>query len=74
MGRSDVRGNGADKDAGISPEVESQAAELVGAVAAKEEDRPGRRFGANGRSMALLIIIWTLKDDAETYWRNSIIA
>lgn len=49
MARSDMRGDGSgnDRDAGISPEVENQAAELVGAVAAKDEERSGRRFGAS---------------------------
>lgn len=49
MGRSEMRGNGTgeEKATGISTEVETQAAELVGPVAAKEEDRPGRRFGAS---------------------------
>lgn len=46
MGRADfneARGGG---EAGISPEVETQAAELVGARS-KDDDRPGRRFGAS---------------------------
>ena len=49
MARSEMRGDGSGngKDVGVSAEVESQAAELVGAVAAKEEERPGRRFGAS---------------------------
>ncbi len=49
MGRSEMRGNGTgdERDAGISAEVETQAAELVGSMAAKEEERPGRRFGAS---------------------------
>ena len=46
MGRSDRNETGNGRDAGISPEVESQAAELVGARA-NEDDRPGRRFGAS---------------------------
>src|SRR5947207_11492191 len=47
MARSERRGSepGSDKDAGISVEVESQAAELVGARG-KEDERP-RRFGAS---------------------------
>jgi DivIVA domain-containing protein len=46
MGRSDFNVTGTGSEAGISPEVESQAAELVGART-KEDDRPGRRFGAS---------------------------
>jgi DivIVA domain-containing protein len=49
MGRSEVWGNGTgnEKATGISPEVETQAAELVGPMTAKEEDRPARRFGSS---------------------------
>src|ERR1700760_4403775 len=48
MSRPEMRGNepGHGKDAAISAEVESQAAELVGARA-KDEDRSTRRFGAS---------------------------
>src|SRR5690348_5322702 len=46
MGRADRNETGRGPEAGISPEVESQAAELVGARS-KEDDRPGRRFGAS---------------------------
>ena len=46
MGRSDRNETGNGVDSGIPPEVESQAAELVGART-KEEERPGRRFGAS---------------------------
>src|SRR5512142_829646 len=46
MGRSDRNETGTGPDAGISPEVESQAAELLSARS-KEDDRPGRRFGAS---------------------------
>jgi DivIVA domain-containing protein len=47
MARADIRGNETGRtEPEISPEVESQAAELVGARAG-EEDRPARRFGAS---------------------------
>ncbi|MGN6868916.1 MAG: DivIVA domain-containing protein [Solirubrobacteraceae bacterium] len=46
MGRADRNETGSGGEAGISPEVESQAAELVGARS-KEDERPGRRFGAS---------------------------
>jgi DivIVA domain-containing protein len=48
MARSDMRGGEAAQapEGGISPEVESQAAELVGAHT-KDEERPGRRFGSS---------------------------
>ena len=46
MGRADRNETGRGPEAGISPEVESQAAELVGARS-KEDDRPGKRFGAS---------------------------
>ena len=46
MGRADRNETGRGPEAGISPEVESQAAELVGARG-KEDDRPGKRFGAS---------------------------
>ena len=46
MARADMRGTETGKtEPGISPEVESQAAELVGARAGDDE-RPGRRFGS----------------------------
>jgi DivIVA domain-containing protein len=46
MARADMGGNeaGRMKDAEISPEVESQAAELVGA---RDDERAGRRFGSS---------------------------
>jgi DivIVA domain-containing protein len=46
MARAEPGGNeaGRTKDAEISPEVESQAAELVGA---REDERAGRRFGSS---------------------------
>ena len=47
MGRSEMRGNEVGRaDTEISPEVESQTAELVGARA-REDERSGRRFGAS---------------------------
>src|ERR1700760_4753527 len=46
MGRADRNETGNEGDPAISPAVESQRAELVGARG-KEEDRPGRRFGAS---------------------------
>jgi len=48
MARADDGGNqaGREKDVEVTPEVESQAAELVGARA-KEEERAGRRFGSS---------------------------
>jgi DivIVA domain-containing protein len=46
MRRADFNEAGNGPEAGISPEVESQAAELVSARR-REEDRPGRRFGAS---------------------------
>src|ERR1700761_6304645 len=46
MGRADRNEAGGRGEAGISPEVETQAAELVG-TRGKDEDRPGRRFGAS---------------------------
>ena len=48
MARADMGGNGTrrEQDAEISPEVESQAAELVGARA-KDDERAGRRFGSS---------------------------
>jgi hypothetical protein len=46
MARADMRGTETGKmEPGISPEVESQAAELVSARAGDDE-RPGRRFGS----------------------------
>ena len=47
MARSDMRGteNG-NREPEISPEVESQAAELVGAHS-KGDERQGRRFGSS---------------------------
>ncbi len=49
MARPEMRGNGTgdEREPGISAEVENEAAQLVGSVAAKEEERPGRRFGAS---------------------------
>jgi DivIVA domain-containing protein len=46
MRRADFNEAGNGPEAGISPEVESQAAELVSARS-REDDRPGRRFGAS---------------------------
>ncbi|MBV9803541.1 MAG: DivIVA domain-containing protein [Solirubrobacterales bacterium] len=46
MGRADRNETGNGIEAGISSEVESQAAELVGARG-KDDDRGGRRFGAS---------------------------
>ena len=48
MAREDMGGNGTRRaqDAEISPEVASQAAELVG-ERAKEDERAGRRFGSS---------------------------
>lgn len=48
MAREDMGGNGTrrEQDAEISPEVASQAAELVG-ERAKEDERAGRRFGSS---------------------------
>ncbi|HUB04407.1 MAG TPA: hypothetical protein VMA76_05030 [Solirubrobacteraceae bacterium] len=47
MARADIRGSETGKtEPGISPEVESEAVELVGARAG-EEERTGRRFGAS---------------------------
>jgi DivIVA domain-containing protein len=46
MGRADRNETGRGPEAAISPEVESQAAELVGARS-RDDDRPGKRFGAS---------------------------
>jgi DivIVA domain-containing protein len=46
MGRSDRNETGNRVDAGIQRDLESQAAELVGARG-RDEERPGRRFGAS---------------------------
>ena len=46
MARADTRGNDGKTEPAISPEVENQAAELVGARAG-EEERTGRRFGSS---------------------------
>ncbi|HUJ34026.1 MAG TPA: DivIVA domain-containing protein [Solirubrobacteraceae bacterium] len=45
MARTDMRGSG-NQEPEISPEVESEAAELVGAVT-KDDERQGRRFGSS---------------------------
>ena len=47
MARADMRGSETrNREPEISPEVESEAAELVGALG-KDEDRQGRRFGSS---------------------------
>src|SRR5947209_17164412 len=46
MGRADRNDTGRRAEAGISPEVETQAAELLSARS-KDDDRPGKRFGAS---------------------------
>ena len=47
MARADMRGSETrNREPDISPEVESEAAELVGALG-KDEDRQGRRFGSS---------------------------
>src|SRR5947209_1939320 len=49
MARADMRGSepGSGRASEISPEVESQAAELVGGRGTEEGERPARRFGAS---------------------------